>query len=495
MEVNMSIPPTRLNEATLNSVQPSSSSHLSTPPWNQSSLQSYCDQINKQHGSRDSKYTDLLNRLSEAAQGQLTSEEVDSLSCNLLTLIQNIPSEIKERETIKEALEKVFLFQPSSACLQLLRNLCSHANQSVGTRTVVYQEFLGLMESALRRGVTFTELELIGRCFTLIKHEMPSGIRKKNNIKKISSSLEKQLAALLKNYCLSINQDRRGDPTAAYRGILNAMEEAIQLQTTIEELHRLSRHLILTIQLMLPERCRTLEEHTNRIRQRLVELYRSHFTPLRESLLDASGSSDVLSIQGKIGLINCELSKELDPVLEKEVEKCVYFSNQKFLTRYFVEHRDNVVDTYNTSVSPSDELEATRFQQRSIYPILSIDGGGIRGIIPATILVAIERFTNEPIASLFQLIGGTSTGGILTLGLTKPRLDEPRLPEYRAQDLLNLYTEQHHQIFRRNPLYREDTSGLKFDDKIREAIRNPKYQTPELFQERFGNAWLSSALT
>ena len=300
---------------------------------------------------------------------------------------------------------------------------------------------------------------------------------------------------MLKNYCLSINQDRRGDPTAAYRGILNAMEEAIQLQTTIEELHRLSRHLILTIQLMLPERCRTLEEHTNRIRQRLVELYRSHFTPLRESLLDASGSSDVLSIQGKIGLINCELSKELDPVLEKEVEKCVYFSNQKFLTRYFVEHRDNVVDTYNTSVSPSDELEATRFQQRSIYPILSIDGGGIRGIIPATILVAIERFTNEPIASLFQLIGGTSTGGILTLGLTKPRLDEPRLPEYRAQDLLNLYTEQHHQIFRRNPLYREDTSGLKFDDKIREAIRNPKYQTPELFQERFGNAWLSSALT
>jgi hypothetical protein len=501
MEVKMSISQTRLNEATLNSVQPSSSSHPSTPPWNQSSLQSYCNQINEQHGSRGSKYTELLNHLSEAIQGQLTLEDFDDLGCNLLTLIQNIPGEIKERETIKEALERVFFFQPSSDCLQLLRNFCSHVNQSVGTRTVVYQEVLGLMESSLRRGVAFTKIELIGRCFTLVKHEMPSDIKNKDNIKKISSALDKHLTSLLKNYCLFINQGEIGDPIAAYRGILNAIEEAIQLQTTIEELHRLSRHLMLTIQLMSPERSRTqeMEERINRVRQRLVELYRSHFGPLRESLLDARRSSDVLSTQGRIELISCELPKELDPILEKEVEKCVNFSNRKFLTRCFVEHQDNMVDTYNTSllssVPPSEELETTRFQQRSIYPILSIDGGGIRGIIPATVLVAIERFTNEPIANLFQLIGGTSTGGILTLGLTKPRLDGSGLPEYRAQDLLNLYTEHHHQIFRSNPLYREDTSGLKFDDKIREAIRNPKYQTPGLFQERFGNAWLSSALT
>ena len=55
--------------------------------------------------------------------------------------------------------------------------------------------------------------------------------------------------------------------------------------------------------------------------------------------------------------------------------------------------------------------------------ILSIDGGGIRGVIPAMILARIESLTGKPIAELFDLIAGTSTGGILTLGLTKPGPD------------------------------------------------------------------------
>jgi uncharacterized protein len=45
--------------------------------------------------------------------------------------------------------------------------------------------------------------------------------------------------------------------------------------------------------------------------------------------------------------------------------------------------------------------------------ILSIDGGGIRGIIPAMVLAWLERHTGKPAASLFDLIAGTSTGGIL----------------------------------------------------------------------------------
>ena len=52
--------------------------------------------------------------------------------------------------------------------------------------------------------------------------------------------------------------------------------------------------------------------------------------------------------------------------------------------------------------------------------ILSIDGGGIRGLIPAIVLEHIENETNKPIADLFDLIVGTSTGGILALGLTVP---------------------------------------------------------------------------
>ncbi len=62
--------------------------------------------------------------------------------------------------------------------------------------------------------------------------------------------------------------------------------------------------------------------------------------------------------------------------------------------------------------------------------VLSIDGGGIRGIIPAMVLAEIERRTGERIAEMFDLIAGTSTGGILALGLTKPGQDGE--PEYGA---------------------------------------------------------------
>ncbi|MGH9262301.1 MAG: patatin-like phospholipase family protein, partial [Acidimicrobiales bacterium] len=55
-----------------------------------------------------------------------------------------------------------------------------------------------------------------------------------------------------------------------------------------------------------------------------------------------------------------------------------------------------------------------------MFRILSIDGGGIRGLIPATVLAALEDRTGRPVARLFDLIAGTSTGGLLACGLTKP---------------------------------------------------------------------------
>jgi patatin-like phospholipase/acyl hydrolase len=49
--------------------------------------------------------------------------------------------------------------------------------------------------------------------------------------------------------------------------------------------------------------------------------------------------------------------------------------------------------------------------------ILSIDGGGIRGVYPATILAEIEKQLPEPLYKYFDLIAGTSTGGIIALGI------------------------------------------------------------------------------
>src|SRR5690554_2956609 len=57
--------------------------------------------------------------------------------------------------------------------------------------------------------------------------------------------------------------------------------------------------------------------------------------------------------------------------------------------------------------------------------ILAIDGGGMRGIVPATILANIShqleaQGSKIPLYAYFDLIAGTSTGGLLALGLSIP---------------------------------------------------------------------------
>jgi patatin-like phospholipase/acyl hydrolase len=75
--------------------------------------------------------------------------------------------------------------------------------------------------------------------------------------------------------------------------------------------------------------------------------------------------------------------------------------------------------------------------------VLSIDGGGIRGLIPALVLAEIERRSKKRVWELFDLIAGTSTGGILACALCAP---DP-LP---AEQLVALYEEEGPHIFDRS---------------------------------------------
>lgn len=49
--------------------------------------------------------------------------------------------------------------------------------------------------------------------------------------------------------------------------------------------------------------------------------------------------------------------------------------------------------------------------------ILCIDGGGIKGVFPASFIASIEKSINGKVSDYFDLIVGTSTGGIIALGL------------------------------------------------------------------------------
>lgn len=91
------------------------------------------------------------------------------------------------------------------------------------------------------------------------------------------------------------------------------------------------------------------------------------------------------------------------------------------------------------------------------FKILSIDGGGVRGIIPAMMLHDLEERTGKPIAEMFDLIAGTSTGGFMTLLLTKPGPDGR--PLYKARDIVDLYVNHAKDIFHAPWWYRLASLG------------------------------------
>src|SRR3954447_6363322 len=90
--------------------------------------------------------------------------------------------------------------------------------------------------------------------------------------------------------------------------------------------------------------------------------------------------------------------------------------------------------------------------------VLAIDGGGIRGIIPALVLADLEERTGRPIASLFDLIAGTSTGGILACALTVPDANP-------AARVVDLYRRRGPDIFRRSLWQRLSSADGLLDEK------------------------------
>lgn len=122
--------------------------------------------------------------------------------------------------------------------------------------------------------------------------------------------------------------------------------------------------------------------------------------------------------------------------------------------------------------------------------ILSLDGGGLRGIIPAQILKAVEQklqdFTGNidaKIVDYFDLIAGTSAGGILTCLYLYPDSENPTRPRYSAQDAYNFLRNHGSQIFQsskedawKNPggLIDEKYSEKAFEQLARDVFQNLK---------------------
>lgn len=104
--------------------------------------------------------------------------------------------------------------------------------------------------------------------------------------------------------------------------------------------------------------------------------------------------------------------------------------------------------------------------------ILSIDGGGIKGILPAHALAYLAAKTKLPISSSFDLIVGVSTGAIAAVVLTTP--DAQGQPKFSTQDLLNFYNQTSKLLFKTSLYYRiitmEGLIGPKYSPYERQKI-------------------------
>jgi patatin-like phospholipase/acyl hydrolase len=118
--------------------------------------------------------------------------------------------------------------------------------------------------------------------------------------------------------------------------------------------------------------------------------------------------------------------------------------------------------------------------------ILAVDGGGIRGIVPATILTELKRRLPRPLVDCFDVVAGTSTGGLVAAAVCTP--DAAGRPRYTPDQILEFYVRDCHQIFERSAWWR-----LKSLDGLRRS-KYPAAGIESFLAARFGDLQLREAL-
>jgi predicted acylesterase/phospholipase RssA len=124
---------------------------------------------------------------------------------------------------------------------------------------------------------------------------------------------------------------------------------------------------------------------------------------------------------------------------------------------------------------PEDgDMHEPQVDDQAIYRILSLDGGGIRGVFPVAFLARLEEHLDGSIGSHFDLIAGTSTGGVIAIGLGLG---------LSACDILRLYEDHGAAIF--------DQQHGRMETWLRQRWRGALH----LFGSKYSSTPLQNALT
>ncbi len=123
------------------------------------------------------------------------------------------------------------------------------------------------------------------------------------------------------------------------------------------------------------------------------------------------------------------------------------------------------------------------------YWLLSLDGGGVRGILLLATLARLEEQTGKRIVDLFDGIAGTSIGGIIATILTMPDPNDPSKPKYSPRQLLNIFFAQGHTMFQPKWLSFNGILRTKYKTNgIKDFLANM------LGRNTFKNRWLPTVL-
>jgi uncharacterized protein len=132
---------------------------------------------------------------------------------------------------------------------------------------------------------------------------------------------------------------------------------------------------------------------------------------------------------------------------------------------------------------PTSSVSSYTSEKKNIV-ILAIDGGGIRGIIPAIILKELESRLKpgKHLVDCFDVISGTSTGGIIALLLATP--DKSGKPRYKADDIIHMYENLGSKVFR-DSIWQKIKSGLgwfgaKYSHDALEELMDKYFEETEL---------------
>lgn len=155
---------------------------------------------------------------------------------------------------------------------------------------------------------------------------------------------------------------------------------------------------------------------------------------------------------------------------------------------------NNLLDNSSSNTTP------TAPPISDLVTILSIEGDGIKDVISATILSFLESELqaldgeDARLADYFDVIAGTSTGGLVTAMLTAPD-ENKRRPLFAAKDIKDFYLNHGHKIFPRPrflsffPLAWNFAMRLAFGPKYKESYLE------KLIRESLGNTKLHQTLT